>query len=298
MKKTKTLSIILVALIFPLIFLACNNKSKPIDTVKPEFDSQFKTAYPQDKVFKTVLTFRVNQNEVNPSTEKFENFAVNRVTRTFDDSLNYHICKLKEGGYFYVFFGDTPTNPYGKENTSGHVYGATAVKSNLTEYDYEKFKNADYTVTMETIFSLDKGAKDYYNALSAENSIPLPFYSDPVKTFHIIEEGFAVITYSNKKIDEVTVEFAENENLTAEERTDLKSTAYSYRNFIVEDIKIIPNGKPVFEDLTDTQFVPNPNLTPNPYAYSDPTNAYFNRIPVHTYTPFNSVLLESDFPFV
>lgn len=102
--------------------------------------------------------------------------------REFDDSLNYCVYKLKEGGYAVVFFH--------------YVDNADCVfiiKEPLEQSDFDGIKQGD---SISDVWEVDKGSQLVYNYVKFTPTLGPPSSC----SYHIVKDGFIKIKYITNKV--------------------------------------------------------------------------------------------------
>lgn len=111
--------------------------------------------------------------------------------REFDDSLDYCIYKLKEGGYAIIFF---------RPGGLGLAECVFIIKEPLEQSDFYGIKQGD---SISDVWEVDKGSQFVYEYAKSAFTLSFGIDSNGVTrsptTYHIVKDGFIKIKYITDK---------------------------------------------------------------------------------------------------
>ena len=167
-------------------------------------------AYPQDELVGDVA-FGGAENFRTMLDWLDEQYPMECIRTLENSSLTYCVYRLREGGYFYIFF-------YGDSLKFTHC--AFVAKESLVKSDFIGIRPGNTLLDVERV---DSGA-ELYNLLHWNICGQAPY----LQTFHLVKEGFIRISYRN-------------ENRGADGTRNIER--HDPANLIVNSIKFIPNGE-------------------------------------------------------
>jgi hypothetical protein len=245
--------------------VSCDSDNSSI--FRKDFEKQFTTSYSEKDLIPEISLRLFGDPEPIFLSYINERFPGRKVIM-FEDSPSYAVFKLKEGGYCYLFFRCDEDE---SGITNGTAIGAFVVKNQLKKSNLDVIELNKST--LKDITSIDRGLE---TLIKHQKSAKSMLITTPLKTFHLVDNGFAEITYN---FDE-KLYLEENPNIGLHEniRNGVREDLYKY--FSVNNINFIENGGLLFEE-----------------AYSEKERVGDELITKIKYKKYNTTLKQEDFPF-
>lgn len=152
---------------------------------KKNLETLITHSYPQKSIIETV-NFLCSDNMSTLLNTLNEKYPV-ECLRTFQNSLDYVIYRLDEGGYLYVFFHGTSLK------FADCIF---VVKKPLQKEDFSEIKEGS---TLADVENIDPGVKLIHSISS--------YYLVEPMTYHMVQEGFVRIEYQSAPYHSTTAEY-------------------------------------------------------------------------------------------